>query len=76
MDMKDILEKLRGMDKKQLSEAVKQAKAYAETPQGKELVEKIKNGEGGIDPSSKEDIKNQLGKNPEIAKLIFDLLKG
>ena len=63
------------MDKKQLSEAVKQAKAYAETPQGKELVEKIKNGEGGID-SSKEDIKTQLGKNPEIAKLIFDILKG
>ena len=73
--MKDILEKLKSMDKKQLSEAVKQAKAYAETPQGKELVEKIKNGEGGID-SSKEDIKTQLGKNPEIAKLIFDILKG
>ena len=37
--MKEILDKLKGMDKKQLSEAVKQAKAYADTPQGKELVE-------------------------------------
>ena len=46
--MKEILDKLKGMDKKQLSEAVKQAKAYADTPQGKELVEKIKKGQNII----------------------------
>lgn len=74
--MKDILEKIKGMDKKQLGEAVKQAQAFAATPQGKAFVEKIKNGEAGIDKAQQDDIMKQLSKNPDIAKAISDILKG
>ena len=74
--MKEILDKLKGMDKKQLSEAVKQAKAYADTPQGKEIVEKIKKGQTGIPESKQLEIKKKLEENPDISKAIFDILKG
>ena len=69
--MNDFFEKLRGMDKKQLEEAVKQAKAFVKTDEGKAFVEKVKQG-----GSEQDNIKKELGKNPEIAKLIFDILKG
>lgn len=74
--MKDIIEKIKGMDKKQLSEAMQQAKAFAETPQGKEFVEKIKSGHAGIGKSQQAEIMKQLDQNPDIAKTIFDILKG
>jgi len=69
--MNDFFGKLKGMDKKQLEEAVRQAKAFAVTDEGKEFIEKVKQS-----GAEQENIKNQLGKNPEIAKLIFDILKG
>ena len=74
--MKDIIEKLKGMDKKELSEAVKQAKAFADTPQGKELIGKIKNGNTDIKNSQYADIMKEIDKNPDIAKAIFNILKG
>lgn len=74
--MKEILEKIKGMDKKQLSDAIKQAKEFAATPQGKELVEKIKKGETGINKTQHAEIMEQINKNPDIAKAVFDILKG
>lgn len=78
--MKDIIEKLKSMDKAELSEAVKKAKAFAATDEGRELVEKIKKGEGaqqlGIDGKQQKEIMKDLNANSSIAKLIFDILNG
>lgn len=73
--MNDIFEKLKGMDKKELSEAVKQAKAFMKTEEGKALAEKIKNGDG-IPKTQHMEIMDEINKNPDIAKTIFNLLKG
>ena len=70
--MKDILEKLKTMDKSQLKNAVKQAKAFASTPEGKDFVEKVKSS-GGAESMQKDDIMKEIGKNPEIAKMISDI---
>lgn len=74
--MKDIIEKLKGMDKKELGEAVKQAKAFADTPQGKELAQKIKSGNMDIKNGQYAEIMKEIDKNPEIARAIFNILKG
>ena len=78
--MKDILEKLKSMNKTELNEAVKQAKDFVATDAGKELVEKIKKGEGiqqlGIDSAKQKEMMQELNSNSSIAKLIFDVLNG
>jgi len=78
--VKDILEKLKSMNKAELNEAVKQAKDFAATDAGKELVEKIKKGEGiqqlGIDSAKQKEMMQELNSNSSIAKLIFDVLNG
>lgn len=74
--MKDIIEKLKGLDKKELGEAVKQAKAFADTPQGKEIMEKIKSGNTDVKNSQYAEIMKEIDKNPDIAKAIFNILKG
>ena len=70
--MKDIIEQIKKMDKGQLKDAVKQARAFVKTKEGKELVEKIKSpsGENAI---QKDNIMKELGKNPELAKMISDI---
>lgn len=70
--MKDIIEQIKKMDKAQLKDAVKQARAFVKTKEGKELVEKIKSpsGENAI---QKDNIMKELGKNPEVAKMISDI---
>ena len=73
--MKDILDKLKGMDKKELKEAIKQAKAFIETDEGKALAEKIKNNDTTVKPQYSE-IMEEVNKNPEIAQAIFNILKG
>ncbi len=72
--MKDIIEQIKKMDKSQLKDAVKQARAFVKTQEGKELVEKIKspNGQEAI---QKDNIMKELGKNPELAKMISDIFK-
>lgn len=75
MKMKDIMEKLKSMDKKELSAAVKKAQEFAKTEEGKELVEKIKKGEAGIDAATQENLKKKLEASPDVAKMISDLLK-
>ena len=72
----NILDKLKGMDKRELSAAIKKAQEFAKTEEGKALVEKIKNGEAGIDKSAQEKLMKEIGENPEIAKSISELLKG
>lgn len=76
--MKDIIDKLKAMDKKELGEAVKKAKEFAATSRGQELIEKIKSDGGmkelGIDGEKQKNIKKELEKNPHIAKIIFDIL--
>ena len=78
--MKDLFEKLKNMDKKELGEMVKQAKAFSQTPEGKEILEKIKSGEAmkeaGIDKEKQENIMKAIGKDPSIAQTIFDILNG
>lgn len=78
--MKDILEKLKSMDKEQLEAAVKQAKEFAKTPQGQELVRQIKSSEGlkeyGIDKNKQENMMKEIKKDPHIAQTIFDILNG
>ena len=76
MKMKDILEKLKGMDKKELSSAIKKAQEFAKTDEGKEFVEKIRKGEAGIDNATQENLKKKLESNPDVVKMISDLLKG
>ena len=73
--MNDIIEKLRSIDKRELSKAIKEAKAYMKTDEGKALAEKIKNGEA-ISDEQKSSIAKELGKNPDISKTIAELLKG
>lgn len=70
--MKDIIEQLKTMDKSQLKNAVKQARAFAKTSEGKELVEKIKNAKGE-EKIQKDNIMKELGKNPDLAKMISDI---
>lgn len=72
----DIFEKLKGMDKKELSTAIKKAQEFAKTDEGRALVEKIKKGETGLDKSAQEKLLKEIGANPDIAKKISDLLKG
>ncbi len=43
--MQDIVSMLRGMDPAQLSDAVARAKAYMETPQGRQALEKLRRGQ-------------------------------
>ena len=74
--MKDIIEKLKGMDKKELGEAIREAKAFAQTPEGKELVQKVKNGNIDEKNSQYAEIMKEVEKNPDIAKAIFNILKG
>lgn len=72
----DIFEKLKGMDKKELSAAIKKAQEFAKTDEGKQFVEKIKKGEAGLDKSTQEKLAKEIGNNPEIAKKLSELLKG
>ena len=72
----DIFEKLKGMDKKELSAAVKKAQQFAKTDEVRDLINKIKNGNAGIDKSTQEKLMQEIGKNPDIAKTLSDLLKG
>lgn len=72
----DIFEKLKGMDKRELSEAIKKAQEFAKTDEGRAFVEKIKKGEAGIDKSTQEKLAKEIGNNPDIAKKLSDLLKG
>lgn len=71
----DIIEKLRSMDKKELSKAIKEAKAYMKTEEGKALAEKIKKGDA-LPREQHDAMMKAISENPDIAKTISDFLKG
>lgn len=78
--MKDIINMLNKIDKKELGEAIKKAQEYSKTQDGQKLIEKLKKGEAidGIPVSSEEQNKliSQLSKNPAATKMIADILNG
>lgn len=78
--MKDIINMLNKIDKKELGDAIKKAQEYTKTQEGQKLIEKLKKGEAidGIPVSSEEQNKliSQLSKNPAAAKVIADILNG
>lgn len=71
--MKEIIDKLKSMNKEELGDALQKAKSFAQTPEGQEFVQKIKDGKG---TPQQEKAMRELGKDPSIAKLIFDILNG
>ena len=71
--MNDIINKIKSMDKKELNLAMEKAKEFAKTPQGKELMQQLKDGNG---TSQQKERMNELKKDESIAKLIFDILNG
>lgn len=71
--MKEIIDKIKAMDKAELNEAVEKAKKLAETPEGKDFIRRIK--EGKKTPEQEKAIK-EIGNDPMISKLIFDILNG
>lgn len=71
--MKEIIDKLKSMDKAELDAVMQKAKNFAQTPQGQEFVQKLKDGKG---TPQQEKAMKELGKDPNIAKLIFDILNG
>ena len=78
--MKDIINMINKMDKKELGEAVKKAQEFSKTKEGQQVIEKLKKGEAieGLPVTSEEQNKliSQLSKNPAVAKKIADILSG
>ena len=78
--MKDIMDMLRGMDKKQLDDMMKKARDYIKTPEGRELAEKLRNGESAdklpFGTSQQNEMLSRLSKQPDIAKKISEILEG
>lgn len=76
--MNDILKMLAKMDKKQLDEAIVKAREFANTPEGKNVMEKLSRGETieGIPVPADQQSKlfSELGKNPDAMKKISEIL--
>ena len=76
--MQDILSMLKGMNPAELTDAVNKAKAFVSTPEGKQVLEKLKKGQPveGLPVTTKEqnEVLAQLTKNPQIAKQLGSLL--
>ena len=76
--MQDILSMLRGMNPNELADAVAKAKAFANTQEGKQMLEKLKKGQPieGLPVTTQEQnqIISQLTKNPQIARQLGSML--
>ncbi len=76
--MQDIVSMLKNVDPKELNQAVAKAKAFVSTPQGQEMLAKLKNGQAidGLPVTTQEQNKliSELTKNPAIAKQIAAVL--
>ena len=76
--MQDILTMLKSMNPAELNDAVNKAKAFANTPEGKQMLDKLKKGQPieGLPVTTKEQnqIISQLSKNPQIAKQMAAML--
>lgn len=74
----DILSMLKGMDKKQLDEAVKKAKEFGKTQQGRQIIDKLRRGERidglPISGAEQERIMKEIPKNPELSARLSEIL--
>ncbi len=73
--MKDVLSMLKGMDQAELAAAVNKARAFVNTPEGKELVNRLKNGgavEGlSVTDEERERISARIANDPELMKRLL-----
>ena len=76
--MQDILSMLKNMNPAELTAAVNKAKTFVNTPEGKQVLEKLKKGQpvDGLPVTTQEQnqIIAQLTKNPQIAKQLGAML--
>ena len=76
--MNEILKMLAKMDKKQLDEAIVKAREFANSPDGKKVMEKLSRGETieGIPVPADQQGKllSELSKNPDAMKKIAEIL--
>ena len=76
--MQDILSMLKSMNPNELADAVNKARAFANTPDGKQMIDKLRKGQPieGLPVTSQEQnqIIAQLTKNPQIAKQLGSML--
>ena len=76
MNIADIL---KGMNKKQLEDAVAKAKEFAATEKGKEFINELTQTgkvKGAISSEDKDKILQELKNNPDVAQKISDILNG
>ena len=80
MAVNDIFGMLKNLNRNQINEAVKKAQQFAQTPQGKAAIEKLKRGEAidslPVAGDKQNEIISALKNNPEAAKKIAELLGG
>ena len=74
----NILSMLKNMNPKELNEAVAKAKAFAATPEGKEMVKRLQSGKPieGLPVTTDEQNKiiAELTKNPQTAKQLAAMI--
>ena len=78
LSMQDILSMLKNMNPAELNDAVNKAKAFVNTPDGKQVLEKLKKGQPveGLPVTTKEQnqLISQLTKTPQIARQLGAML--
>ncbi len=76
--MQDIFLMLKNMNPKELSEAAAKARAFVNTPEGQEMLKKLKEGRPieGLPVSADQQTKliAELSKNPQAAKQLASIL--
>lgn len=74
----DIMSMLKGMNKKQLDEAVRKAKEFGKTQQGQQIIEKLRRGEPidgiPINKAEQNRIMSEISKNPDLAARLSEIL--
>ncbi|MGN1098176.1 MAG: hypothetical protein ACI4SS_04705 [Clostridia bacterium] len=76
--MQDIVSMLKGINPAELNDAVNKAKAFMQTAEGKQMMEKLKKGQPieGLPVTTQEQnqLIAQLSKNPQMAKQLASIL--
>ncbi len=77
-NMQDIFSMLKNMNPKELSDAAAKARAFVNTPEGRETLKKLKEGKPieGLPISTDRQAKlmEELAKNPQAAKQLASVL--
>lgn len=76
--MQDIMSMLRGMSQAELNSAVKKARAFMGTPEGRQTLEKLKKGQAieglPVTTDQQNRLISQLSKDPKMAKQLGEML--